>query len=1082
MVRLGLFRRNYWLMVLLASQLVLSGCGGSKEGAKEPDDCESGSALIEGECLSEQTVACAVVTPPANAHQVDAEVTIGYTDEDGWAAAAECEWECNADYALVGEGCLKEQKVACASIEPPSNAHQVDEEVTILYTGSGGWTEAAECAWECDQDFALVEEACIAEQAVLCLDVLPPDNAHQVDAEVTITYTDAGGWSLAEQCGWECDADFDLVEDACISEQAAPCAPIEPPSNAHEVESEETITYTDAEGWTVAADCDWECDADFDLVEEACLNEQSVPCLDIEVPGNGHQVDAQVIITYTDADGWTVAADCQWECNSDFELNNDKCINQQTVPCGAIEAPSNAHQIDGEVTINYTDADGWTVAADCAWDCDADFELADAACINEQTVPCSDIEAPANAHQVDGEVTVTYTDAEGWTVAADCAWECDADFDLVADACINEQTVPCTDIQAPANAHQVDGDVPITYTDVGGWTVADDCTWECDADFDLVADACIDAQQVPCADVAAPANAHQIDGDVTITFTDGGGWTVPVECAWECNADFDHMVGACVDDQSVDCADIIPPDYAHQVEEPVTITYTDVGGWTEPAECGWDCDVGFLSSDGSACDLCDNDSGYWDFGFDEVCSESSWVDQGTELGEGDQVEIVSDGLGGVIVVWEASTPGNPDIRAQRVGPDGAPANGWPEAGAPVCTDAESQLEPALATDGAGGAIIVWRDGRGVTSSYYAARVLSDGTMDPDWPADGLLIYEGVEYENLLRPMIAADGDGGAYIVWRGYPGASQSMSYIMIHRVAGDGTFPTGWEEVKPLSVVGYNSVPFVVPDDEGGAWVTWTGNNVCRVTRVAADGAMAPGWGGNGIAIAEGKAPYCEPPAPDGQGGLLLAFTANMIPWVTGADIFVQKVNPDGSLEWPPYTDFGGVKVSAGQFHETVPSVVSDGLGGAFLAWEDARAGVDVSDNSMHEIYGAHVLASGALDPAWPDYWLQLSSADTGFHQIPQVIADGAGGFYVAWHRTDVSGTGEAEIRVVRVTADGELAPAWELGGVTLYDVQGNSGALPRLASDGGNGAFVAWQTSAGFDLIVMVQRIFSDGVVPKE
>ena len=970
--------KNLWkwvFLVLLATQWGLMGCGGSDEEAESDDLCSVDTALIDGQCVSEQTVACSEAGVPANAHAVAGEVTISFTDSEGWTEPGTCAFECDADFTLIDGSCINQQKVPCAQTAVPANGQQVEAPVAIAYTDAGGWTAPDECEWECNPDYADIEGECINQQTVPCLGIVPPDNAHEVEGEVVITYSSDGGWSLAEKCAWECDADYELVGEACLDEQTVPCAEIEAPANAHQVDAEVTVTYTDADGWTAAADCDWECDADYDLVVDACINEQSVACADIVAPANGHQIDEEVLITYTDVDGWTVAPDCEWACDADYDLVVD-------------------------------------------------------ACLNEQTVACADIVAPANAHQIASDVPITYTDADGWTVAADCAWECDADFDLVVDACLNEQTVDCTDVVPPANATQVEAQVLITYTDLDGWTVAADCAWECDADYDLIVDACLN-------------------------------------------------------EQSVDCADIVSPDYAHQVEEQVLITYTDLDGWTTPADCAWECDDGFLSSNDLDCDLCDNDGGYWDFGLPDICSASSWAENGASLGLGVEVELVADGQGGVIVVWQEDTPGNTDIRAQRVGPDGFVVDGWPENGTALCTDAEGQYEPAITLDSAGGAIVAWRDARGPTHSIYAARVLLDGTLDPDWSQDGEVIYQppGEDMETLLRPMIATDEAGGAYIVFRGYPGVSQSMGFIMIARIASDGTFPVGWEDgPKSLAVIGYNNVPFVLPDGEGGAWVTWQGNTACRVTRVAADGTMAPGWGGNGIAIAQDHSPYCLAPAVDHDHNLLLSYTFSTIQWVTGQDIFVQGVKHDGTFLYPALGGYSGVLVSAGEFHEWVPVVAADGVGGVFLAWEDVRAGDDIWDNTKHEIYAAHILANGDRDPAWPEYWLQLSSAETGYHQIPQIMPDGAGGAYVTWFRTEPGGggVGEAEARVVRIAVEGTFAQGWSLDGVTLYDVETTSAAHPRLAGDGGNGAFVAWVTSVFFDSIPTVQRVFGDAVIP--
>ncbi len=419
-----------------------------------PVECAADSVMVEGECISEQTVPCADIAPPDNGQQIDAEVTITYTDADGWSDPAECEWECLPDFELQVDACINEQIVPCAEATPPENGHQIDGEVTITFTDEDGWSEPEECGWECDADFDLFEELCINEQEVLCAETNPPENAHEVTVEVTITYNDADGWSLPTECEWECDADFELQEELCINELTVACADIEPPENAHQIDDTVTITFTDADGWSDAADCLWECDVEFDLLEGVCVNELTVECADIVPPANGHQMESEVTITYTAADGWSEAAPCTWECDTDYSLDAESCINEQIVDCADILPPDNAEQIEGEITITYSDADGWTEPIDCAWECSADFDLVEDNCIDEQLVDCGDIVAPANAHQVEDQVSISYSDAEGWADPTECEWECDVDFDLVEGNCIDEQVVDCTDIAAPGNAHE----------------------------------------------------------------------------------------------------------------------------------------------------------------------------------------------------------------------------------------------------------------------------------------------------------------------------------------------------------------------------------------------------------------------------------------------------------------------------------------------------------------------------------------------------------------------------------------------------------------------------------------------------
>jgi hypothetical protein len=68
----------------------------------------------------------------------------------------------------------------------------------------------------------------------------------------------------------------------------------------------------------------------------------------------------------------------------------------------------------------------------------------------------------------------------------------------------------------------------------------------------------------------------------------------------------------------------------------------------------------------------------------------------------------------------------------------------------------------------------------------------------------------------------------------------------------------------------------------------------------------------------------------------------------------------------------------------QQTPAIVSDGAGGAVITWHDFRSGDS-------DIYAQHVLASGAVDPAWPPDGQVLCRA-VGDQDPPRIVSDGAG------------------------------------------------------------------------------------------
>ena len=93
-----------------------------------------------------------------------------------------------------------------------------------------------------------------------------------------------------------------------------------------------------------------------------------------------------------------------------------------------------------------------------------------------------------------------------------------------------------------------------------------------------------------------------------------------------------------------------------------------------------------------------------------------WENNGTVICNADYDQnspvMCSDGAGGVIIAWRDYRNGsNWDIYAQRFSSAGRAM--WDPNGIPICTDYYHQYDPQICSDGSGGAIIAWRDKRGL---------------------------------------------------------------------------------------------------------------------------------------------------------------------------------------------------------------------------------------------------------------------------------------------------------------------------------------------------------------------------------
>jgi hypothetical protein len=157
----------------------------------------------------------------------------------------------------------------------------------------------------------------------------------------------------------------------------------------------------------------------------------------------------------------------------------------------------------------------------------------------------------------------------------------------------------------------------------------------------------------------------------------------------------------------------------------------------------------------------------------------------------------------------------------------------------------------------------------------------------------------------------------------------------------------------------------------------------------------------------------------------------------------------------------------------EFAPVIVSDGAGGAIIAWEDYRNGSQNVD-----IYAQRVDAFG--DTLWHANGVPICS-DLNKQSYPRICSDGAKGAIIAW--TDYRGGGGADIYAQRVDSSG--VPMWATDGIIISAAalaQEFSGTFPQICSDGSGGAIIIWmdrrnQPPPNWD--VYAQKVNANGVV---
>lgn len=295
----------------------------------------------------------------------------------------------------------------------------------------------------------------------------------------------------------------------------------------------------------------------------------------------------------------------------------------------------------------------------------------------------------------------------------------------------------------------------------------------------------------------------------------------------------------------------------------------------------------------------------------------------------------------------------------------------------------------------------------------------------------------------LRPVIAADTQGGAILAWHDERPGAPAGGVIYAQRVNAAGV-PQWTADGVQLSTTGDTNDPVIVADGAGGAYVAFGGQgSVPRLQWINAAG--VPQWGADGLALGTTTAArQLSISCNLSQADILVAWTQDHGN-AGSSDIYGQKVI-SGALQWSPT----GEALETLTTNESLPAILADGAGGAILAWVNSSTGLWVM--------GFKSNAQGA--------WSRIALASTANGMVPSMVPDGVSGVIVGW-----AGGGGSYVQ--RVNAGiAEWSPTST--GVLLS----SGGNMTSLLGDGSGGATAVWQDyRSGTNYNIYVQRLTSSG-----
>ncbi|MBI5000307.1 MAG: lamin tail domain-containing protein [Euryarchaeota archaeon] len=449
-------------------------------------------------------------------------------------------------------------------------------------------------------------------------------------------------------------------------------------------------------------------------------------------------------------------------------------------------------------------------------------------------------------------------------------------------------------------------------------------------------------------------------------------------------------------------------------------------------------------------------------------------------------QLVPDGQGGAIIAWE-DWRGNGDIYAQRVNATGVMQ--WTDNGTGICTAVNLQGYQRIVPDGQGGAIITWEDFRnGGNSDIYAQRVNINGV--PLWAENEISVSTASGNQRIPRITIdnrwlsgnqqaqspeqskTANELKGIIILWLDQRNSATTDWDIYAQAIIEDGkefveshSLHPDWGDAATNTAVstatGNQQASAAVPDGQGGAIVAWqdlrAGNVDIYAQRMTAGGQAL--WTAGGVAICtEGSDQLLPVLVCDGQGGAIIA-------WMDlrgDGEIYAQRVNATGEVLWAA----NGAAVCTAPNDQNTPQIVPDGQGGAIIAWDDWRNGVNYS------VFAQRANSSGAM--LWTADGVPVGDADNDQYS-QQAVQDGQGGAIIVWedYRSDPANA-ISDIYAQRVDPSG--SSQWTANGMPVC-AQSDTQFSPRVLQDGAGGAIIAWQDTRGGGSHAFAQRIDSSG-----
>lgn len=372
---------------------------------------------------------------------------------------------------------------------------------------------------------------------------------------------------------------------------------------------------------------------------------------------------------------------------------------------------------------------------------------------------------------------------------------------------------------------------------------------------------------------------------------------------------------------------------------------------------------------------------------------------------------------------------------------------WGENGVPVCTGGWDVREEKICNNGFGQYMIAWSDLRAGNSNFDIYIQTLDTNGAPLWSTNGNPVCKApMSQENLV--MVADGIYGGVNIAWVDQRNGTDSNIYAQQIGLGGDQAW---WpaDGVAICTASGNQLNPQIAANGEGGSIIAWEdrrgGELGVYVQAVNHFGFIQ--WADNGLALSTNAA--SPQITSDGEGGAIIVWEDYDTDG--NGDIYAQKVDAQGNRKWGD----NGVVVCGAANRQQAPQIITDGAGGAFIAWQDSR------NDAGDRVYVQWVYGDGGMQ--FEENGIAVTNNTAGSQKAP-ILAYTGMQFYpaiICWNDSR-SGT-DWDIYAQWIDLDGGLM--WDESGTAVCTAKNDQKAYQLAVGDNVSSVTIVWEDYREFN-----------------